>query len=49
MIAFSASNEVFNMHDYVYALATINRYLVTGRLLAATGDILPNNFIAALM
>lgn len=46
--SFAFSGEAFNMKDISLGITIFNSYLATGRLFLSTGEILPNNLIAAI-
>lgn len=47
--SFAFAGDAFNVKDLIQAIATFDKYLVSGRLFAATGEVLPDNMIAAMM
>ena len=48
MNSFAFSGEAFNMGDIALGISIFDSYLVSGRLFLSTGEILPNNLIAAI-
>lgn len=47
--SFAFAGDAFNVKNITRAIAIFDKYLISGRLFLATGQILPNNIIAAIM